>query len=128
MWAIKTIIMKEEKKRILTERAQELRRNATPWENKLWYEFLRDYEIPVHRQRVRGSYILDFYCSKAKLAIELDGGGHYTADQKKHDDARTAELNSKGIEVMRFCNLDIDTNFYEVCSAIDKRIKEKIKA
>ena len=111
----------------LTKRAQSLRKDATPWENKLWYEFLRNYEISFHRQKVKGNYILDFYCSKAKLAIELDGSGHYTDEQKKADESRTADLNSKGIEVLRFSNLEVDTNFYEVCSEIDKRIKEKLK-
>ncbi len=112
----------------LTKMAQALRKEATPWENKLWYEFLRDYETPVHRQIVKGRYILDFYCCKAKLAIELDGSGHYTDKQRMLDAERTAELNRKGIEVLRFSNLDVDTNFYGVCTEIDTIIKERIKS
>ena len=44
------------------------------------------------------------------------------------DAERTAELNRKGIEVLRFSNLDVDTNFYGVCTEIDTRIKERIKS
>ena len=54
--------------------AKNLRKNMTPWERKLWYEFLRDYPIRFQRQKSIGKYIVDFYCAKAKLIIELDGG------------------------------------------------------
>ena len=111
----------------LTKTAQKLRREATPWENKLWYEFLRNYEIPFHRQKVKDSFVLDFYCSKARLAVELDGSGHYYKSKAESDSNRTARLNELGIEVMRFSNLDVDRNFYEVCSAIDRRVREKMK-
>ena len=112
----------------LTKTARHLRKEATPWENKLWYEFLRNYEVPFHRQIVKGNYILDFYCAKANLAVELDGGGHYTEEQKAQDEKRTAELNAHGIEVLRFTNYDVDRNFYEVCSVIASKIKEKTGA
>ncbi|MBO4894118.1 MAG: DUF559 domain-containing protein [Clostridia bacterium] len=111
----------------LKKKAQKLRKEATPWENKLWYEFLRTYEVPFHRQIVKGKYILDFYCSKAKLAVELDGGGHYTDEQIIKDKERTESINSFGIEVIRFSNLDVDKNFYEVCTVIDKKVKSKVK-
>ena len=111
----------------LTKTAQKLRREATPWENKLWYEFLRNYEIPFHRQKVIDNYIVDFYCRKARLAIELDGSGHYCNKQQTEDEKRTKRLNELGTEVLRFCNTDIDENFYEVCSVIDKHVKEKIQ-
>ena len=54
--------------------AKTLRKNMTPWERKLWYEFLRNYPIRCQRQKAIGNYIADFYCAKAKLVIELDGG------------------------------------------------------
>ena len=110
----------------MTAISQTLRNNATPWENKLWYEFLRNYSVPFHRQKVKGGYVLDFYCSKAKLAIELDGGGHYTDEQKESDEIRTLELKKHGIEVLRFSNLDVDKNFYEVCTVIDGKVKSII--
>ena len=58
-------------------RAKELRKNMTPWERKLWYEFLRNYPLRFQRQKAVGDYIADFYCAKAGLVVELDGGGHY---------------------------------------------------
>ena len=112
----------------LVEKARELRKNATPWENKLWYEFLNKYTPRFQRQRIIGNYIVDFYCSKAYLAIELDGGGHYEEEKAQQDAVRTENINRQGIEVMRFSDFDIDTNFYEVCSEIDRRVKEKYKA
>mgnify|MGYP005755516495 CR=1 FL=1 len=60
-------------------RAKELRKNMTPWERKLWYEFLRNYPLRFQRQKAVGDYIADFYCAKAGLVVELDGGGHYEA-------------------------------------------------
>ena len=56
-------------------RAKELRKNMTPWERKLWYEYLRQYPVRFQRQKAIGEYIADFYCAKARLVIELDGGG-----------------------------------------------------
>ena len=68
--------------RHLTERAQALRREMTPQERKLWYQFLRQYPVKVYRQRVIDHFIADFYCAKAKLVIELDGSQHYTEQGK----------------------------------------------
>ena len=58
----------------------------TKEEKHLWYDFLRFYPIRFSRQKVLGQYIADFYCAKAKLVIELDGGGHYTEKQIKQDE------------------------------------------
>lgn len=57
--------------------AKTLRKNMTNEENHLWYDFLKVYPIRFYRQKVLGKYIADFYCSKAKLVIELDGAQHY---------------------------------------------------
>ena len=73
------------------------------------------------------NYIIDFYCASAKLAIELDGSGHYTPESMKKDDERTTMLQSHGIEVIRFCNLDIDKHFYEVCTVIDDAVKRRYR-
>ena len=70
--------------------AKDLHRNMTPWERKLWYAFLRSYPVRFQRQKALGAYIVDFYCAKARLALELDGGGHYTPEQKERDAARAA--------------------------------------
>ena len=71
--------------------AKALRKNMTPWERKLWYDFLRNYPIRFQRQKAIGNYIADFYSAKARLIIELDGGGHYTAEQSAKDELRTQE-------------------------------------
>ena len=103
--------------------AKELRKNMTPWERKLWYEFLRSYPVRFQRQKAIGNYIVDFYCAKARLVVELDGGGHYTQEQTERDNLRTKELESMNLKVLRFCNLDIHKNFRGVCEYIDLTVK-----
>ncbi len=103
--------------------AKALRKNMTPWERKLWYDFLRSYPVRFQRQKAIGNYIVDFYCAKAGLVLELDGGGHYTAKQAEKDEVRTRELESMNLKVVRICNLDIDRNFRGVCAYIDLAVK-----
>ena len=106
--------------------ARKLRKDMTPWERKLWYCFLKAYPIRFQRQKVIGSYIADFYCAKANLIIELDGGGHYNPYAEIKDQSRTNDLESYGLKVIRFCNLDIDKNFYGVCTVIDEEVKLRL--
>ena len=96
----------------------------TPWERKLWYCFLRTYPIRFQRQKCIDQYIVDFYCFCAGLVIELDGGGHYEPDAVEKDRKRTEVLESYGLKVLRFCNKDIDENFYGVCTVIDQAVKK----
>ena len=88
--------------------------------------FLKDYNVKFYRQRPIKRYIADFYCSKARLVIELDGGGHYKSEQMRKDCARTKELEGKNLTVLRICNLDIDRNFYGVCEYIDLCVKKSL--
>ena len=104
--------------------AKTLRKNMTPWERKLWYEFLRDYPIRFQRQKAIGNYIVDFYCAKIGLVIELDGGGHYTTEQEAKDRLRTKDLEGMKLTIVRIGNLDIDRNFSGVCEAIDAAVKD----
>ena len=106
--------------------AKTLRKNMTPWERKLWYEFLRCYPLRFQRQKTIGNYIVDFYCAKARLIIELDGGSHYTTEQIEKDNIRTKELESMNLTVLRICNLDIDHNFGDVCEYIDLVVKNSL--
>ena len=106
--------------------AKNLRKNMTPWERKLWYNFLRSYPIRFQRQKAIGNYIADFYCAKARLIIELDGGGHYNDKQKKSDENRTKELENMDLKVVRICNLDIDKNFSEVCEFINIEVNKSL--
>ena len=104
--------------------AKTLRKNMTPWERKLWYDFLRNYPVRFQRQKAIGNYIADFYCAKAELVLELDGSGHYTAEQEKKDMLRTKELERMNITILRISNLDIDRNFSGVCEQIDITVKK----
>jgi len=106
--------------------AKVLRKNMTPWERNLWYDFLRNYPVRFQRQKAIGNYIADFYCAKARLIIELDGGGHYTPEQAEKDEPRTNELNAMNLTVVRICNLDIDRNFYGVCEYIDRLVQNSL--
>ena len=107
--------------------AQDLRKNATREENHLWYDFLRTYSIQFNRQKPFGSYIVDFYCDRAKLVVELDGGQHYEEQGAAYDLNRTQELEQKyGLQVLRFSNLDVNHNFEGVCTAIDAAVQERI--
>ena len=78
------------------------------------------------RQKAIGNYIVDFYCAKAGLVIELDGGGHYAARQAQKDNLRTQELESMKITVLRICNLDVDRNFKGVCEYIDLAVQRSL--
>jgi very-short-patch-repair endonuclease len=106
--------------------AKNLRKNATPWENKLWFRFLKYYEIRFKRQKPIGNYIADFYCHKARLIVELDGSGHYEDKQTLYDMDRTAYFNSIGLKVIRIVNTDVDKRFFEVCSYIDSEVKKRL--
>ena len=108
--------------------ARELRKNPTKEENKLWYEMLRTYKPQFRRQKQIGAYIVDFYCSAAKLIVELDGGQHYEEKNIEYDNKRTEYLNSLGLTVLRFTNRDVNTNFYGVCTCIDEYIKQSFSA
>ena len=108
-------------------RARELRKNMTKPEKHLWYDFLREYPIRFQRQKTIRSFIADFYCHKARLIIELDGSQHYTLQGEAYDKERTGLLEEFGLEVIRFSNLDVDTNFEGVCAEIDKIVKSRVE-
>ena len=105
--------------------ARALRKNMTPWERKLWYCFLHNYPVRFSRQKPIGHFIVDFYCAKAALVIELDGSGHYTPESAQKDAERTKALEQYGLAVIRFSNLDVDKNFEGVCTAIDMAVKKR---
>lgn len=106
--------------------AKELRNNATRQENHLWYDFLRTYPIRFQRQKTIDEFVVDFYCHKAGLVIELDGSQHYTDNGIISDERRTQILNKYNLDVLRFSNLDIDKNFTGVCAMIEEKIRESI--
>ena len=106
--------------------AKILRKNMTKEEKHLWYDFLRTYPVRFLRQKVLGRYIVDFYCAEAKLVIELDGAGHYTAEGKQYDKVRTAFLEEYDLKVVRILNSEIHKNFRGVCEYIDLMVKQSL--
>lgn len=102
----------------LRDRSRQLRKNSTKQERSLWYRYLSNFELRVHRQRVIGNYIVDFNCHQSKLVIELDGGQHYSDEEIKSDQIRTAYLESQGLRVLRFTNWEVDHQLFQVCEKI----------
>ena len=102
-----------------------LRREATPAERKLWFEFLSYLPEKFTRQKPLGSYVADFYCSSARLVIEIDGDSHFTSDGAANDAQRTAVLAALGVRVIRFTNLEVREQFEAVCMRIQKVLAEK---
>lgn len=105
-------IMIGEEKKVLRKRAKELRNNMTRAEIILWsrirlkqingYKFRRQYPLL--------DYIVDFYCHKLKLIIEVDGGIHTLPEQAKSDKYRDNLLKNNGYNVIRLTNHEIETN------------------
>src|SRR5687768_10222771 len=91
----------------LKERARELRKNMTAMETKLWSLFLRGHASKFLRQKPLDSYIVDFYCAKSRLVIEIDGDSHFTEENIKNDQVRTKILEGYGLKVLRFTNIEI---------------------
>ena len=112
-----------ERNAALKHNAQNLRKNQTKEEGLLWNLFLKRYPLRFRRQYVIGNYIADFYCHGAKLVVELDGSQHYDPAEAQKDDVRTQYLESLGICVLRFSNLDILRRFEDVCAQIDRTAK-----
>jgi very-short-patch-repair endonuclease len=110
--------------RNVTPMAKKLRNNPTEEENKLWYQYLSRYPLRFLRQKVIESYVLDFYCAKCRLGIEVDGFQHYTESGLNHDEARTKLLNAYKVTILRFTNEQIQSDFNEVCKQIDAKAKE----
>lgn len=110
--------MNEYSNKKLTPNAKHLRSDMTKEERHLWYDFFKKQPFTVHRQKVIGTYIVDFYIAKYKIAIEIDGSQHFENLGKSNDMKRDKYLNSKGISVLRYSNYDVNNNFAAVCDDI----------
>ncbi|MBI5212220.1 MAG: DUF559 domain-containing protein [Nitrospirae bacterium] len=113
---------------ILKQRRQDLRCNQTEAE-KIFWTHVRSKQflgLKFFRQYSVGPYILDFYCPKKKLAIELDGGQHAQDDNREYDVARAEYLKMQGIEVMRFWNNEVLQNSNVVLASIAEKITPPI--
>ena len=112
--------------RKILRNSQQLRTNMTKEERHLWYDFLKSYPVQFKRQFPIGNYIVDFYCHKAKLVIELDGSQHCTPEKMEYDKARTEYIESQGILVLRYSNLDVMNRFRAVCENIDLAVRDRM--
>jgi len=108
----------------LKERSRELRANMTNAEKRLWGKINQRQlkGCQFYRQKPIGDYIVDFFCLKAKLAIEVDGGQHLSQDARANDRLRDEYLRSLGISVLRFKNREALMNI----EGVVERIKSKI--
>ena len=110
--------------RNLKHNAQSLRKNMTEEERILWYQFLRKLSVPFYRQRTIGSYIVDFYCPRAKLVIELDGSQHFSEEGLAYDAKRDAFLKGLGLTILRIPNNEIRRNLRGVADEILRLVPE----
>ena len=98
----------------------------TKEERHLWYDFLRDYPVRFLRQKVIDDYIVDFYCHKAKVIVELDGSQHYEVTGLVKDAIRTERLEERDLTVIRIPNNAVKDNFRGVCEAIHNIVLMRI--
>lgn len=100
--------------------AKKMRKNPTPAERKLWRVLRRRQleGLKFRRQEVVLGYIVDFYCPRLKLAVEIDGTYHSTLSQERYDEKRDFHLRQYGIRTLRFRNEDVYDNLDEVLEAI----------
>ena len=109
----------------LSANARTFRRNMTKEERHLWYDFLKGLSVMVHRQKVIGNYIVDFYIAEAKIVIELDGSQHYEDAGIRADQERDAYLRSVGLTILRYSNADVNYRFRSVCEDILSHLPSK---
>jgi very-short-patch-repair endonuclease len=108
--------------------AEQLRDNMTDAENHLWWKIkMKQVEgLFFYRQKPIGEYIVDFYCPKAKLIIEIDGSHHFIGDTIEYDRIRDEYLSNLGLRVVRFTNNDVLQNMKGVLEKIGEEISTKI--
>ena len=106
------------------ERARAMRSALTPPELKLWVALKgQGLGVRFRRQHPIGPYILDFYCAKVKLAVEVDGDGHDDPDRIAHDGRRTAWLEGRGVRVLRLQARSVRDHLPEVLNAIAAAVR-----
>ena len=98
--------------------AQKLRREMTPEEKRLWYQFLNQLPCRAKRQQIIKTFIVDFYIPSAGIVIEIDGSQHYEQEARIRDEERDAALDRLGLLVLRYSNSDINMRFRDVCEDI----------
>ena len=102
--------------------SQNLRKNMTPEEKHLWYDFLKLLPFTVKRQKIIGNYIVDFYIASKKIAIEIDGIQHEMPANKDNDEIRDQYLAEREVKVLRYTNRVLRERFDFVCMDILEHI------
>lgn len=97
----------------------------TEAEKKLWFRFLSNYPINFVNQKIIGNYIVDFFCNKVRISIELDGSQHTSPAAKKYDQVRSTYLEMLEIKELRYPNSLLWSNFEGVCEDIHNEIQKR---
>lgn len=108
--------------------ARELRKNMTDAERRLWSK-IRGKQIKglqFYRQKIIGNFIVDLYCPKVNLVIEVDGGQHYEKEGIEKDKARDEYLNSLGLRILRFNNFEVLKNIEGVVERIAEEMSRNL--
>ena len=110
--------------RNLKQYSRQLRENMTDAERQLWAKIRRKQlkGCQFHRQKPIGDYIVDFFCPRAKLVIEVDGSHHLVGETLEYDKIRDEYLSSFGLRVLRFTNTDVLTRVEGVVESIEGEI------
>ena len=110
--------------RNLKQHSRQLRENMTDAERHLWEKIrmkqLKGYQF--YRQKPIGDYIVDFFCPRAKLVIEVDGSQHLSDEMTEYDRIRNEYLSSLGLRVLRFTNTEVLKNIAGVVESIEEKI------
>ena len=111
----------------LVANARTLRKNMTPEEKHLWYDFLKRLPMNVRRQHNIENYIVDFYIAEKKIVIEVDGIQHQMQEHIEADEVRDEALAAWGITVLRYTNKSINNHFNEVAEDILNKLGLTLK-
>ena len=111
----------------LKQRANEMRKNMTKYEQIIWFNYFKNLDIRVLRQRPIWNFIVDFYIPNLKIVIEIDWYNHYTENALVYDKERTNILTWYWLEIIRFTNNEIINNFNNVCLKLNEKINMKFK-
>ena len=106
----------------LVSTARVFRKNMTPEERHLWYDFLKKLPLTVKRQHNIENYIVDFYIAEKKIVIEVDGIQHTSSKHREADKLRDEKLSTWNITVLRYSNNSIKEHFYAVAADILKNL------
>jgi very-short-patch-repair endonuclease len=111
------------------EQARRLRKRATPAEKLLWEE-LRNNAVSgmkFRRQQAIEGFIVDFFCHKAKLVIEIDGSVHDTPEQKMLDKKRRDVFDARGLHEIRFRNEEVLSDVMNVVATIRDLVDRRLR-